>query len=273
MASAREGGDDCDAGETVRSLKGFGGFLTARSITFIDTPPSENACSVCNELVAEVSLIPCGHKLCELCREILLEHPLTRCRCDSPTTSSTSTSFDLCDSLTPLSISDSTSSPKCCKSPKARCPIDDIAFRCHCDYSVYLDTEPLMRSRVRCVNASEGCDFVGPLGDLEGHCLDECDYFVVVVDGRKMTRETRAEAMAMMIAAEIDPVVDGLVAQVEQSSRHMEEIMLEIEEYSAGCRETDKKRLVKKYCVDGYSVRLERDSVKTKSTCEAPQED
>lgn len=126
-----------------RMLRGFGGFLDARPICFVDPPPRECVCDMCGECPAYAKRLPCCHTVCVLCMQVSLKR------------------FPFDTSV-------------------LRCPVDKRRFFQGGDYQPRPSGQARMWNlRVRCTNASGGCDFVGPLHQLERHCRFKCEYLPV----------------------------------------------------------------------------------------------
>ncbi|KAH9360386.1 hypothetical protein HPB48_008388 [Haemaphysalis longicornis] len=124
-------------------LRGFGGFLDCRRICFVDSPPRDCVCDMCGEYAGHPKRLPCGHTVCVLCPRVT----------------------QLCFPFA---------------STELRCPVDNRPFLQAADYLLRPSGQARMwRLRVRCINASGGCDFVGPLHELERHCRFACEYVPV----------------------------------------------------------------------------------------------
>ncbi|KAH9360849.1 hypothetical protein HPB48_009357 [Haemaphysalis longicornis] len=124
-------------------MRGFGDFLDCRRICFVDSPPRDSVCDMCGECAAHSNRLPCGHTVCVPCSGVAqLRFPSGR------------------------------SVP--------RCPVDKRWFFQATDYLLRPSAQARMwRLRVRCINASGGCRFVGPLHELERHCRFVCEYVPV----------------------------------------------------------------------------------------------
>lgn len=188
-------------------LRGFNSFLDVRPLVFVDKPPGFLICSVCKELSSSTYLIPCGHTLCEPCKKLVISHPSSECcPCDAPT---------------------------------ALCPIDGRKFLRREDYYYpRADLYKLLNLRVRCVNASLGCRFVGPLDDIERHCLCDCAYLVTPGGGSARRQcltppELGADDGDGAFGVKKDTFVSTLVAKVLRSSAELEQCMSEITRFAA----------------------------------------
>lgn len=190
-------------GDVTCVLRGFNSFLDVRPIVFVDEPPSILVCSVCGEVSSAAYRIPCGHTLCEPCKKLIVSHPSSECcPCDSPT---------------------------------ARCPIDGQKFFRREDYFLHRNgLMPLLSLRVRCVNASLGCSFVGKLSVLEYHCRRQCDY-LATPGGGSGTRHNLTPTLGACSGrgggasgVRKDAVAAELAEKVRLSSAEMKQRMGEI---------------------------------------------
>lgn len=201
----------------VRVLKGFDRFLDFKPLTFLDEPPRGLLCVLCGHLNPYAWRLPCGHTLCGDCRKAVLAFPPPPDR--------------------PLN------------SPTAACPADGRRFFRLEDYLRQSDLEVLMGLRVRCLNAARGCDFVGPVQDLERHCERECAY----APGRDPPKDLASQLVAQRCpvpgaaGAETRDVAAQLVARVRDSTARMEACMDDMGRYLAqerakAAREKKKRR-------------------------------
>lgn len=200
-------------GEVVRVLRGFDRFLDLRPLTFLDEPPRGLLCAHCGHMNPYAWRLPCGHTLCGRCRDVVLARPLLP---DCPRNSSA-----------------------------ARCPADGRRFF----RLEQVGPEVLTGLRVRCLNAPLGCDFVGPVRDLERHCERKCAY----VPGRGRRKDIVSQLVAQrgpvpprVAADEKRDVASELVARVRDSTARvaasMIDVHLRVAQERAKAAEEKKKR-------------------------------
>lgn len=184
----------------MRVLRGFDRFLDLRPLTFVDEPPRGLLCEHCGHMNPFAWSLPCGHTLCGRCRDIVLARPLPP---DRPRNSST-----------------------------ARCPADGCRFSRLEDDLRQVGPEVLAGLRVRCLNAPHGCDFVGPVHDLERHCERRCAY----VPGRGHRKDIVSQLVAQrgpvpprVAADEKRDVASELVARVRDSTVRVAASMIDVQ--------------------------------------------
>ncbi|XP_029830383.2 uncharacterized protein LOC115315272 [Ixodes scapularis] len=136
----------------VKCLRGYCDILNFRPIHFEETLPDDVCCSVC-DVIPEILLgLPCGHKYCGACYDQAASRKPARCLLDQVRWG--------CDFV------------------GCEC---DCRCGCHCSCvsktSVF--TPVLEEKKVRCINANEGCSFVGSLNTLKEHFQVDCQFHVV----------------------------------------------------------------------------------------------
>ncbi|EEC17199.1 conserved hypothetical protein, partial [Ixodes scapularis] len=123
----------------IKRLRGYCDILDLRPIHFQETLPDHICCSVCDVIPGLLLGLPCGHKYCGAC-------------------------YDQIANQRP-----------------ARCPLDQVGYGCNC---VGCDSDRHYGcqcgcKKVRCINANEGCSFVGSLNTLKEHFQVDCQFHVV----------------------------------------------------------------------------------------------
>ncbi|XP_029825043.2 uncharacterized protein LOC115310715 [Ixodes scapularis] len=136
----------------IKRLRGYCDILDLRPIHFQETLPDHICCSVCDVIPGLLLGLPCGHKYCGACYDqIATQRP-------------------------------------------ARCPLDQVGYGCNCvgcdsdrHYGcqcgcvsrIFVLKPALENKKVRCINANEGCPFVGSLNTLKEHFQVSCQFHVV----------------------------------------------------------------------------------------------
>ncbi|KAH7976387.1 uncharacterized protein LOC119406293 [Rhipicephalus sanguineus] len=64
------------------TLTGFGEFLEMRRVAFAEPMPATRLCGICGMLPSRTSQLPCGHVLCESCRDQIPQGKHRRCPFD-----------------------------------------------------------------------------------------------------------------------------------------------------------------------------------------------
>ncbi|KAH7939495.1 hypothetical protein HPB52_013260 [Rhipicephalus sanguineus] len=141
-------------------LRGFGSpFLDSAPVTFLRQLPSACICAGCRSIHATPARLPCGHTLCEPCRDVAYSGQPKRPALQDQETREVSR--------------------------YGRCPVDGDAFSTLDFDLLNFSHEAVYRGTVFCPNAELGCRFRGELRFLEYHCLNNCRFRIVGSSGRR----------------------------------------------------------------------------------------
>ncbi|KAH7939497.1 hypothetical protein HPB52_013262 [Rhipicephalus sanguineus] len=158
-------------------LRGFGSpFLDSVPVTFLRRLPSVCICAGCRSIHATPAQLPCGHTLCEPCRDVAYS-----CQPKRPALQDQETREG---------------------SRYGTCPVDgdpfstlDFELLDFCRQAVY-------RGTVICPNAQFGCRFRGELRFLEYHCLSNCRFRITGSSGRREWHDRHIIRYVLRSAAE-----------------------------------------------------------------------
>ncbi|KAH7986072.1 hypothetical protein HPB51_026722 [Rhipicephalus microplus] len=130
-------------------LRGFGSpFLDSVPVTFLRQLPSACVCAGCQSIHATAARLPCGHTLCEPCRDVAFSIQPKRAALPGQKTVE--------------------------GTRNGTCVIDGDPFSSLDLQLLDFSREAMYREMVICPNAEFGCRFRGELRYLEQHCLDKC---------------------------------------------------------------------------------------------------
>ncbi|KAL3216945.1 hypothetical protein MRX96_032682 [Rhipicephalus microplus] len=138
-------------GSSSYLLRGFGSpFLDSVPVTFLRRLPSACVCAGCRSIHATAARLPCGHTLCEPCRDVAFSiQPKRAALPDQETMEETR---------------------------NGTCVIDGDPFSSLDLQLLDFSREAMYREMVVCPNAEFGCRFRGELRYLEQHCVDKCRF-------------------------------------------------------------------------------------------------
>ncbi|KAH6929329.1 hypothetical protein HPB50_026811 [Hyalomma asiaticum] len=131
-------------------VRGFGcPFLEMRAVTFVHQMSSVCICAFCGAVPASTRSLPCGHIMCDRCRDLIIirQAQVALENRDGP-------SFRT----------------------SAVCPVDMTPIS---EVFLYFDPIPLHHvpdELVLCLNADSGCTFQGKLRELSNHCSFDCPF-------------------------------------------------------------------------------------------------
>ncbi|KAL1468670.1 hypothetical protein MTO96_041335 [Rhipicephalus appendiculatus] len=132
-------------------LRGFGSpFLDSAPGTFLRRLPSACICAGCRSIHATSARLPCGHTLCEPCRDVAFSYQTKRPALQDEETGE--------------------------GARYGTCPVDGDPFSSLDVELLDFSRESVYRETVICPNAEFGCRFRGELRFLEHHCLENCRF-------------------------------------------------------------------------------------------------
>ncbi|KAL1426051.1 hypothetical protein MTO96_018600 [Rhipicephalus appendiculatus] len=139
------------SGSSSYLLRGFGSpFLDSAPVTFLRRLPSACICAGCRSIHATSARLPCGHTLCEPCRDVAFSYQTKRPALQDHET--------------------------CEGARHGLCPVDGDPFSSLDVELLDFSRESVYRETVICPNAEFGCRFRGELRFLEHHCLENCRF-------------------------------------------------------------------------------------------------
>ncbi|KAL3216949.1 hypothetical protein MRX96_032686 [Rhipicephalus microplus] len=128
-------------------------------MTFLRRLPSACVCAGCRSIHATAARLPCGHTLCEPCRDVAFSiQPKRVVLPDQETMEETR---------------------------NGTCVIDGDPFSSLDLQLLDFSREAMYRETVICPNAEFGCRFRGELRYLEQHCLDKCRFQIAGSRGKR----------------------------------------------------------------------------------------
>ncbi|KAL1468667.1 hypothetical protein MTO96_041332 [Rhipicephalus appendiculatus] len=132
-------------------LRGFGSpFLDSAPVTFLRRLPSACICAGCRSVHATSARLPCGHTLCEPCRDVTSSYQTKR----------------------PALRDEETGEG----AHHGTCPVNGVPFSSLHVEPLDFSREAVYRETVICPNAEFGCRFRGELRFIEHHCLENCRF-------------------------------------------------------------------------------------------------
>ncbi|XP_049274147.1 uncharacterized protein LOC125759430 [Rhipicephalus sanguineus] len=141
-------------------LRGFGSpFLDSAPVTFLRQLPSACICAGCRSIHATSAVLPCGHALCEPCRDVASSYQAKRPAFQDQETRE--------------------------GSRYGACPVDGEPFSTLDFELLDFSRVAVYRETVICPNAEFGCRFRGELRFLEYHCLNSCRFRIAGSSGRR----------------------------------------------------------------------------------------